>query len=891
MNTRLWVLVAAVAALIVAHASAPSVFEAGSTVANAYYLAAAICLAVAIFGLADRRTSPVWPWAAILATLGLWVVGDLAHGTVGHGTPSIADLFYLSGYVILIAGLWEIARRQSRSGRLNQLLDLGVPYLGLSYAVWQLVIAPTWAGSEQGLLERLLVSSYPMADVVVAVLVLQIVFTTRRRTLTTFGLGIAAISLILADAGYAIVAATDSYGDHAQSIDSLWLVTYLGLAVAVAWSADHRTSTGSPPTKLGVPQALAGAVAIMVVPTVVAVNQVLDQPSNPFGLFIVMAGMLAISGWRFVRLSTAASEAHRELARREHYYRVLAFNSSDVVVLLDDDDTVIDTSQTLNGATSSAFEDEFRSDPYQIIHRDDRLAVTALVAEARRHPGQSLVGEAKVDGQGPDHRWMELRLIYLPDDPVIAGLVVTAREITERKLVEAELEQQVLHDGLTGLANRALFRNRLDHTLARIPRHGGSVTVVFIDLDGFKEVNEDLGQRAGDALLCEVALRLADGVRADDTVARLGGDEFALLLDSIGEHEPATEQVVDRVRRSLSQPFDVNGTLVSLTNSIGVARDEGAIEDSDTLLHNADLALFHAKSGGGDRWVSYEPSMGEEAANRRQLENDLRHAVSRGELVVHYQPLVDLSTGALRGFEALVRWNHPRRGLLPPGAFIGIAESTGAIVEIGDWVLRTACDAAATWSRDHPERQGIEMSVNLSARQLADPRLTRRVMNAIESSGMDPHQLVLELTESVLVEQPDEANAHLRTLGSMGVRLAVDDFGTGYSSLAYLQQFSVDIIKIDRGFVQVIEPETGIPPLIRGMLDLSRSLEAECIAEGIEERHQADVLIQAGCLIGQGFLYSRPVDHETASALLAGLQPLGAMLPGATHQLPLQMPS
>ncbi|MFP3905956.1 MAG: putative bifunctional diguanylate cyclase/phosphodiesterase [Acidimicrobiales bacterium] len=888
MNTRLWVLVVVPATLIVVHASVPAAFEAGGTVVNLYYLVALLCGVLAVGGLATRRPSPIWPWLAMASTIGLWLVADLTYDLIG-GDPnaSVADVFYLGGYLTLVAGLWGVLRRQSASGDLSRVLDTGVAAVGASYLVWQLIIDPIWSGGDEPVLGLVLTSIYPIADAIVLILVLKLAITSGQRTLSTLGLGLAALSLMIADVGYAIVVATDSYPDHSQPLDSLWLLAYLGLAVAVAWAATHHSTADSERPHLTIPHALAAAVALMVVPAVVFANQLLGQPTNRAVMGAAGVTTVVLVILRFVGLAKRADEAHEEVERREHYFRVLALNASDVVLVLDDDLAVLDTSRALNGLEGTAMEREVLANPMSLIHPADRPALEALIAAARAHPGHAVTGEARrLDGAVPQ-RWMELRITDLTHDPVIGGLVVNARDITERKVVEAELEHRVFHDGLTGLANRALFRNRVDHALNRLDRHGGVVTVMFCDLDGFKEVNERLGQHAGDDLLRETAARVSAQVRPDDTVARLGSDEFAILFDAVGAVDPTTEEAVERVATTLAQPFEMDASLVSLSASIGVAGADRTMT-SDELLHNADLALYRAKQEGGGRRVTYTHTMGEEATNRRQLEADLHSAVANDELVLHYQPLVDLATGSLRGFEALVRWNHPRRGLLMPGDFIAIAEDSGLIIDIGNWVLRTACTTAATWAQQFPDRAGLEMSVNLSARQLADPRLTRRVLTALDHSGMDPELLVLELTESVLVDQPAEANAHLQALSGIGIRIAIDDFGTGYSSLAYLQQFTVDIIKIDRGYVASIEGG-ALPPLVQGMLDLSRSLGAACIAEGIEELHQGQALVRSGCPTGQGYLFSRPVDLDTATALISEGRSLNPDTACRHDQLPLPL--
>ncbi len=570
----------------------------------------------------------------------------------------------------------------------------------------------------------------------------------------------------------------------------------------------------------------------------------------------------------YTHLRSVVEQTRAEMNTRELYYRTLSQTFNDVLVVLDRDNKIIDYSRPIE-LDDAELDEMMNQDTFALVHPEDRDTVDAIIARCWAQPGVELSAEIRLRPLHGQEPWIEVRYINLSHLPHVGGLVINIRDITERKRTEAAIAHQALHDSLTGLANRALLGNRIDHALGRLSRDGGEVAVVFCDIDGFKAVNESLGQHAGDIVLKRVGERLASAVRAGDTVARMSGDEFAILIDSVGDFPGSAARALDRIRSSFSQPIEIDGTLLVISCSTGVATAETGRVTADELLRHADLALYQAKRQGRGQQVYWQPDLGEAVANRLQLEADLRVAVEQNQLVLHYQPLVDLGTGQLRGFEALVRWNHPRRGLLMPLEFITIAEESGLIIEVGEWVLRTACETAAGWARLTPERPSLEMSVNLSARQLADPNLTDVVSAVLDDTGMDPRMLVLELTESVLVNKADRATEALARLGERGIRLAIDDFGTGYSSLAYLQQFPVDIIKIDRAFVNTI---TGIelPPLVRGMIDLSGNLGAVCIAEGIEDPVQVSALQGAGCDLGQGYLFSRPIDVTQASTLVHG---------------------
>lgn len=587
----------------------------------------------------------------------------------------------------------------------------------------------------------------------------------------------------------------------------------------------------------------------------------------------------------YLHLSSRVALTREALETREMYYRTLTEIASDVVLVLDRDNRIIDMSRPLAISDPERVE-ALRKDPLSRVHPEDRDTLERLVEQSRANPGVLYTNELRLRPNGQRVPWIEVRYINLEDVPHIQGLVVNVRNITDRKEAEEALAHRALHDELTGLANRALLGNRIEHALGRLGRDGGEVAVVFLDIDEFKAVNQNVGQRGGDEVLKQIGRRLANAVRPGDTVARMNGDEFAILIDSVGDFPGSAGRALDRIRSSFSQPIEVEGTPLVVSCSTGVATTEVATTSSDELLRHADLALYHAKRQGRSKLVYWQPDLGEAVANRLQLETDLRQAVNGDQLVLHYQPLISLTTGQLLGFEALVRWNHPRRGMLPPLEFISIAEESGLIIEVGEWVLRTACETAAGWHRVSPDRSPLEISVNLSAAQLSDPDLEARVSSVLDDTGFDPSMLVLELTESVFVDRADQASEKLSRLAKHGLRLAIDDFGTGYSSLAYLQQFHVDIIKIDRAFTNTVDGPV-VPPLIRGMIELGRSLDAVCVAEGIEHSQQVTALRDAGCQVGQGFLFSRPIEVDAASALVHGSRDLSRFInPGPGRARP-----
>jgi len=448
-----------------------------------------------------------------------------------------------------------------------------------------------------------------------------------------------------------------------------------------------------------------------------------------------------------------------------------------------------------------------------------------------------------------------------------------ARLLAERAEREARFRHEALHDPLTGLANRALLRDRAEHALLRASRRPSlPLAMIFLDLDNFKTVNDSLGHAAGDALLVEASHRLVACVRASDTVARLGGDEFAIFIEEPTDGESCA-LVTARILAAMERPFEVERRDIFVGASLGVAV-AAAGETADDLLRNADVAMYMAKTRGKGRFEYFQPAMRTLAMDRMELETDLRHALDAQEFVLHYQPIVILETGAITGVEALVRWQHPRRGLLAPSEFISAAEETGMIVPLGAWVLREACRQAAVWHRRQAEDGGdtspLAISINVSGRQLVTPQIVQDVRTAIETSGIDPQTVILELTESVLTEQTDPVLETLRELKMLGVRLAIDDFGTGYSSLSSLHQLPIDILKIAKPFIDHIDETRGRHALAHAIITLGNTLAVRTIAEGIELPGQRDRLQQLGCELGQGFHFSHPLSAAELEPQLIG---------------------
>jgi diguanylate cyclase (GGDEF)-like protein len=454
-------------------------------------------------------------------------------------------------------------------------------------------------------------------------------------------------------------------------------------------------------------------------------------------------------------------------------------------------------------------------------------------------------------------RYAELVLQVLLGASMIACLLDDEREAAE--LAAHEIEHLAYHDALTGLPNRPLFTDRLIVALAQANRGDQKLAVFFLDLDRFKDINDSLGHSMGDSLLKAVAERIRTCVREGDTVARFGGDEYTLLIPRI-EHIEDAAKIAEKIIETLKIPFVINGQELFVTTSIGISIFPHDGVDPETLVRNADTAMYRAKEQGRDNYQLYAPEMNARALERLALENMLRRALKQNELTVHYQPLIDVGSGAIAGVEALVRWQHPERGLLLPAYFISTAELSGLILPIGDWVLRTACRQVQAWN----QRLGLDLtvSVNLSARQFSQPDLVAQVRNALQETGLEPELLELEITESNAMQNAENTIRTLRELKAAGVRISMDDFGTGYSSLNYLKRFPIDTLKLDQSFVRDSTTHASDAAIISAVIIMAHSLELKVVAEGVETKEQLDFLRHRDCDTIQGFYFSAPLAAE-----------------------------
>ncbi len=809
----------------------------------------------------------------------------LAHGEV--------PILHLLAAVVATVGLAGLrAPAPDRGASRRTLLDAATMVCAVALVTGNAVLAPAQG---QSVSTTALVSALAVAAADVALAVAGLLILSRARypggaslrALLPICAGV--VSLAAGDAGLSglrLAGAATVTGPG-----QLFLGSGLVLILAAAMTHDADDTAVMPRRERVAVCAAVGPVVLAAL--AVSVYQVTEHRLPA----LLAGGVMLLSGLLLARLIVASldnlvlsrtlesqvAERTLEIVTREQWFRSLVQHSSDVVTVLDPGGIV--------RYQSPALERLFGHDPAATIGHSlsallqpaDAARLQAAMARAVDMPGASFVLEFPMAHRDGSWRDTETVITSLIDVPDVRGLVLNTRDVTDRKQLAERLAHQAYHDELTGLANRALYQERLAAVLG--DRSATQVAVLFCDLDGFKAVNDSQGHDVGDALLGLVAQRLMHCVRTQDLVARFGGDEFAVLVTDV-DGLRAARDVADRIEDSFRRPFTLDDRELRVGVSIGIALADPDADSVDVLLRNADLAMYRAKAEQDVAVVVFERAMHDALLARLKVEDDLRAALGGGELVLHYQPTVELATGRPVGVEALMRWYRPGCGIVAPQEFIGVAEENGFIEAMGQWALFEACRQGAAWQRFAAPGTAFSVGVNISARQVS-PSLVDVVAAALAEASLPPGALLLEMTESVLLGRTEQAVEVLRSLKRLGVRIAIDDFGTGFSSLSYLARFPVDVLKIDKGF---IDDSPNGSELARTIVQLGQSLRLATVAEGIETSVQRQALVEMGCGFGQGFLFGRPMPANGVTMLLSsqGLED-GAPVPEQRRTSPAEL--
>jgi diguanylate cyclase (GGDEF)-like protein/PAS domain S-box-containing protein len=880
VGIRRWVLVCIAVASVLAVLTVLIGAGIGGPGLSTWALAVAATAAAATCGWRSRLFTgrARWGWATIGAGLLSWGAG-IAYTLVrywpdGGDTeiPSPADAGYLGLLLLVPLGLLILpSTAQPLARRARSVLDGMLVAASLVLVSWVFVVDPRLDPADDGL-GFYLTLLYPLGDIVIATMIGYML--PQRRSLyrcsadlTFFGLGMAAFAV--SDIGYAYLRLVHDY-EAGSRIDLGWL-TGFGLIMIGATrprNAEPLKSEFSSGLRTGGVMLPYAAVSAALFASVLF--HVTTGHSSPFVAYTRSLLILLLIGRQVLTLLenrdlTRTLEARvedrtAELYAREQQFHALIRHSSDVVTVIDAQGLVTYQSESMQRVFGYPPEAFLGRHYTELLDAEVAMRLAGAMRQVAGRPYASATREVVHTHQDGRKRPSEMVVTNMVDDAHVAGYVLNTRDISERKELQDQLVHEAYHDPLTQLANRALFRDQAAAALRRT----SDLTVLHLDLDGFKRVNDSLGHLAGDQLLVQIADRIQTCVRGEDVVARFGADEFGVLIEAASFAE--AELIARRILEDLDAPIEVGARRIHVRASIGLATAASA-EDGDQLLRHADLAMHHAKAAGGGTFTSYRPQMQEGLVERLELENDLRAGLENGDLRLHYQPTVDLDTSQVVGFEALVRWMHPTRGMINPLDFIPIAEATGLIVPLGLWVLHEACRQAVEWSNAADGRP-LKMSVNVSVRQFDQPEFAETVAAVLAETGMPADRLCLEMTESVLMTDTEANLEQLVRLKALGLTLAIDDFGTGYSSLAYLRRFPVDTLKIDRSFVErlggVLSGDTALTDTI---VRLGKSLGMETVAEGIEEFGQLAALREMGCGFAQGYYFSRPVPAAEAGRL------------------------
>jgi diguanylate cyclase (GGDEF)-like protein/PAS domain S-box-containing protein len=825
-----------------------------------------------LIGVRLNRPDVRGAWYVLAGGVAMLVVGDNLHtfeSVVRNGDthfPSYVDIVYLAVVPPLIGGLALLVHRRTAGRDRAGFIDATIITAGVGLVSWVLLIAPYVRNEDIGVVERLASIALPVGDVALLATAARLAVGGGRRPVAFWLLAGSLVPLLASDSLYGYVNLTGTWSEH-NPVELGWLAFYFGWGAAALHPSMRVLSTPTAGTRriTKVRLILIGS-AVLTPPAMLLIQGLRGDVTDAIAIAAASAVLFVLV---LVRIAGLARDAADE--RSEARFRALVHNASDAIVVLDRHGRVryqSPSTERVLGRTSAELQDRMFGD---VLEEADRQRLGVMLT--KEFATDTLEWRIRrVDGD-----WCDLEVVAadMRSTAEVGGLVLTMRDITERKQFDSQLRRQALHDSLTGLPNRTLFLDRVEQAFNRAGRNDGSVVVLLLDLDDFKEINARLGHAGGDDLLIAVANRLTTAMHSVSTVARLGGDEFALLVES-DDLDGTPHLAALRIQAALDAPFRVQDETrdgprdgdVQVHASIGIAVGSPLTHAPTDVLRDADLAMYVAKRNGKNRFEQFLPAMHVEANRRLEIAAELPGAIEHHEFVVYYQPIVDVGSGRTLGAEALVRWQHPLRGLVGPNEFIPTAEATGLIIPLGRWVLDEACRNAAAWKAAGIADESFYVSVNVSACQVQDDRVLHDVSTALAASGLAAASLMLEVTETSLLEDLNPAGSTLATLKALGLRIAVDDFGTGYSSLAYLSNFPLDIIKLDKSFIDRVATTAHGETMVRAVVDLARNLGLTAIAEGVEHADQAVALEHLGCQLAQGFLFARPMPASDLVALL-----------------------
>jgi diguanylate cyclase (GGDEF)-like protein/PAS domain S-box-containing protein len=817
-------------------------------------------------------------WALLAGSALLWAGGEAVRSytelILGQSLPfpSLGDAGFLSAAPLAAAGVAIFPGRHRVASRLTSMLDGAIMAGALLLISWAIVLGPVYRAVSPTSFPDLVRLAYPVSSVVIAVVALTLVGRVARGSRLALLLVATGLFATLVDGSAFAYDRLVNADVPALVIDAGWVVGYLLIALGALRAALIPVLPADADSQQVGPWTLVLSYIPVAIAAMMAVLRNLGGAEDApmlWGLMALVGLVLVrqlVALWDNTALYQSVETQSARLRESEGHLRSLVQNSGDVAMLADADGTVRFVSTSIDRFFAYTSTELVGQAFAELLHPEDRATFTGGLKKALSASAHRIEVSGRFRHKLGSWTHCEVTITNLLHQSSPRALVLNIRDVTDRKEMEERLAHLASHDPVTGLPNRLSFRNQVDEALERTAPVL-AVAVLAVDIDDFKLVNDALGERASDDLLGMIGGRLGKLIPPGDVVARMGADEFAVLMQSV-VHEEQPVRLADRIVEHFKAPFKVQEREIILRLSMGIAAQSGHEDTAETLMRNADIALNAAKAGGKGRYERYQPQQHAAISDRMELESDLSRAIQRRQLLLHYQPAVRLKDGVLLGFEALVRWNHPRRGLLSPGDFIALADETGLIVPLQRWVLGQACADGHHWQIQFPAAAALQISVNVSRRGLEDADLARDVAQACTAAAFAPARLVLELTQGATLEGKDTL-ARLLELHESGVRLALDDFGAGSAPLTALRDLPVDIVKLDHSFVARMAASSTDATVARAVIDLGNTLGMMTMADGIERAEQLVSLQRLGCVAGQGYYLSRPLTAAGVERLLA----------------------